>query len=245
MTQIQWGQNSVLGDPDLMMMGVPALESIGQSDFDSIFNAYPEFGTFVIQNGRPDLILTAQQSGALLAQSTDNYQTMLNPDNIRAFMNGVLEGEFANLQTRYGFRDQDQCQFFYNYLIYLVENSLLDNGPIENIAMGGLVERTLNQTYAALSRTFHLETVVRNLAMTINASTGQLSCDYYVQQVDSTNYKTVCQPYDFSNVTQIKAFVNATWYKNDTSKDIGGYYTDVLHNNTGLTYDQLTQLFDT
>jgi hypothetical protein len=29
MAQIQWGQNSVLGDPELMMMGVPPLQSIG------------------------------------------------------------------------------------------------------------------------------------------------------------------------------------------------------------------------
>lgn len=47
MTSIQWGQNSVLGNADLMMRGVPVLESIGQADFDSVFNAYPEFGTYV------------------------------------------------------------------------------------------------------------------------------------------------------------------------------------------------------
>jgi hypothetical protein len=107
----------------------------------------------------------------LLAQDTNSYQTMLNPDNIRAFMKGYLEGEYANLQTRYGFRDADQCEYFYNYLQYLIKNLLLNNAPIENIAMGGLVERTLNQTYAALNRTFHLEVVVRNLAQTIGGAT--------------------------------------------------------------------------
>jgi hypothetical protein len=71
---------------------------------------------------------------------------------------------------------------------YLVQGQLFANGPIENYAMGQLMERTLNQTYAALNRTFHLEVVTRNLAQTINGSTGQLSCNYFVQQVDPTNY---------------------------------------------------------
>jgi hypothetical protein len=134
----------------------------------------------VIEHGRPDLILSAQQTAILLAQETGNYQTMLNPDNVRAFMKGYLEGEYTNLQTRFGFRSPDQCAYFYDYLLFLVENQLLDNGPIENIAMGGLVERTLNQTYAALNRTFHLEVVVRNLAQTIGGST-ELNCAYYVK----------------------------------------------------------------
>lgn len=111
--------------------------------------------------------------------------------------------------------------------------------------MGGLVERTLNQTYAALNRTFHLEVVVRNLAQNISATAGQLSCDYYVQQVDATNYTAICAPYDFTNVESIKAFVNATWYKNDSSADIGGYYTDVLSADTNLNFSQLEQLFST
>ena len=110
--------------------------------------------------------------------------------------------------------------------------------------MGGLVERTLNQTYAALNRTFHLEVVVRNLAMTINNSGGTLSCNYYVSQV-TTNSSAICANYDFSNVEQIKSFVNATWYKNDTNSDCGGYYTDVLMNNTGLTLSELQSLFNT
>lgn len=168
---------------------------------------------------------------------------MLNPDNIRAFMKGYLEGEYTNLITRFGFRNADQCAYFYKYLMFLVENQLLDNGPIENIAMGGLVERTLNQTYAALNRTFQLEIVVRNLAQTIGGAT-ELNCAYYVKQVDPEKYESVCAPYDFTNVEQLKSFVNATWYKNSTTSDWEGYYGEVLLNDTGLTKDQMTALFD-
>jgi hypothetical protein len=89
---------------------------------------------------------------------------LLNPDTLRAFFKGYSEGQIANLVTRFGFTGPEQCDYFYNYLNYLVKNQLLDNAPIENYAMGGLLERTLNQTYAALELTFPLEITVRNLA---------------------------------------------------------------------------------
>lgn len=47
MTQIQWGQNSLLGNAELMMMEVPVLESMGEPIFDNVFVAYPEFGTYL------------------------------------------------------------------------------------------------------------------------------------------------------------------------------------------------------
>jgi len=68
-----------------MMKGVPALLSIGEPEFDSVFLAYPEFGTFLQLHDRLDLIMTASQAGALLEQTTENYVTLLNPDNMRAF----------------------------------------------------------------------------------------------------------------------------------------------------------------
>ena len=106
------------------------------------------------------------------------------------------------------------------------------------------MERTLNQTYSALNRTFHLEVVTRNLAQTINGSTGTLSCDYFVQQVDPTNYASICQNYNFSDVESIKNFVNATWYRNTTTAEFGGYYADQLMAQTGFTNQQMTDLFN-
>lgn len=125
MTQIQWGQNSVLGDETLMMKGVPALESIGESMFDSTFVAYPEFGTYVQQQGRSDLILSAIQTRTVLDQDTSSYQTLLNPDNMRAFFKQYQEGSFANLATRFGFTSPEQCTYFYNYLNFLVKEQLM------------------------------------------------------------------------------------------------------------------------
>jgi hypothetical protein len=85
MTQLQWGQNSVLGNAELMMMEVPVLESMGQPIFDNVFVAYPEFGTYLQQHGLGDLVLSNEQVQLMLEKSTDSYQTLLNPDNMRAF----------------------------------------------------------------------------------------------------------------------------------------------------------------
>lgn len=42
-----------------MMKEVAPLPSIGSPEFDTTFWAYPEFGTYVREHGRADLILTA------------------------------------------------------------------------------------------------------------------------------------------------------------------------------------------
>lgn len=68
------------------------------------------------------------------------------------------------METRFGFTSPEQADYFYDYLGYLVKNQLFFDAPIENYAMGGLVERTLNQTYAALNETLPLELLTRNLA---------------------------------------------------------------------------------
>jgi hypothetical protein len=86
--------------------------------------------------------------------TTDSYQTLLNPDNMRAFYKQYGESAYSNLFSRFGFTSNEQVQQFVLYLDYLIENQLLQGSPIENKAMGELVERTLNQTYAALERTF-------------------------------------------------------------------------------------------
>lgn len=44
---------------------------------------------------------------------------------------------------------------------------------------------------------------------------------------------------------QLKTFVNATWYKNNTQLTYGGYYTDQLMELTDLTVSEIATLFDT
>lgn len=67
------------------MSGVPTLSSVAEPIFDNTFVAAPEYGSYVIAKGRSDLIFTNSVSKMLLNPSTDDYQTLLNPDNMRAF----------------------------------------------------------------------------------------------------------------------------------------------------------------
>jgi hypothetical protein len=100
---------------------------------------------------------------------------------MRAFYKQYSEGAYTNVFSRFGFNSSEQADQFVLYLDYLIDYSLHQGGPLENTAMGELVERTLNQTYATLESTFQLEVTVRNMAQNIYSSGGQLSCNYYLE----------------------------------------------------------------
>ena len=59
--QQQWGQNSLLNNPDLMMNNVPTLKSIGEPIFDNVFSAYPEFGSYCESVGKSEYVLNNTQ----------------------------------------------------------------------------------------------------------------------------------------------------------------------------------------
>lgn len=55
--------------------------------------------------------------------------------------------------------------------------------------------------------------------------------------------------YDFSNLTQFLTFFNATWYRNNSNQiaeqnHCGGYYTDILMAETGMTTDEVNTLYN-
>ena len=166
---------------------------------------------------------------------------------MRAFYKQYSEGAYSNLYSRFGFNSSAQADVFVDYLDYLIDYSLHQGSPLENTAMGELVERTLNQTYATLESTFQLEVTVRNMAQNINASGGTLSCAYFLDQLTITTEQRniICNTYNFSDVEDLKAFTNATWYRNDTSATYGGYYTDKLQNETLLTDTDIATLLNT
>jgi hypothetical protein len=191
-------------------------------------------------------MLTFEQTQIIFDPSTDSYNTLLNPDNMRAFFKQYKEGMYTNLYNRFSFTSQEQCDMFYEYLLYIIKYSLNQGNPVENSAFGSLVERTLNTTYATLNATFPLEVTVRNMAQNIYSSTGLLSCDYFVSQAvtDPVQLALICDQYDFSNVEDLKLFTNATWYVNNTVNPYGGFYTDQLQIATTMDDSQIATFFD-
>ena len=85
--------------------------------------------------------------------------------------------------------------------------------------------------------TLPLDLTTRRLASYNKANSKD--CASYIQQVttDQTQITNICSTYDFTDVDQLKAFVNATWYGD-------GYYLEKLQQDTTLTSDQTTKLFD-
>jgi hypothetical protein len=63
---------------------------------------------------------------------------------MRAFYKQYSEGAYSNLYSRFGFNSSAQADVFVDYLDYLIDYSLHQGSPLENTAMGELVERTLN-----------------------------------------------------------------------------------------------------
>jgi DNA modification methylase len=93
----------VLGNATFMMSGVAVLNSIADPIFDSNFVSPPEYGVYAQSKGLGSLVLSNSQVKLLLNPSTSDYQTLLNPDNMRAFYKQYVEGGYSNIFTRYGF----------------------------------------------------------------------------------------------------------------------------------------------
>jgi hypothetical protein len=77
-------------------------------------------------------------------------------------------------------------------------------------------------------------------------STGN-NCAYYLNQAttNQTLEGEICAQYDLTNLTSLQTFMNATWFRNQTTPNYGGYYTDALMSSTGLTQTEIATLFDT
>jgi len=70
-----------------------------------------------------------------------------------------------------------------------------------------------------------------------NAIEGSVKdCSYYVSQVPGASAEDTCATYNFSNLTDLQYFVNATWY--------GDLYKDSFMTATGWNTTQFDAFFD-
>jgi hypothetical protein len=80
------------------------VKSIGEFKLDTVFTTQPEFAIFAAYNGgtledMPSVTLCT----TLLANDTQSYKTLLNPDNMRVFYTYYSEKAYNNIMTRFGF----------------------------------------------------------------------------------------------------------------------------------------------
>lgn len=69
-----------------------------------------------------------------------------------------------------------------------------------------------------------------------NALNSNLDCAYYVDQVPGASSEDTCATYNFSNLTSLQYFVNATWY--------GDLYKDSFMKTVGWTETQFNAFFN-
>lgn len=74
------------------------------------------------------------------------------------------------------------------------------------------MQKSLNYAYDMLEEHLPLELVTRNAAYTNQLNNND--CSYYLNQTGMSNIDVItnCANYDFYNVTELKLFVNGTWY---------------------------------
>lgn len=103
---MQWGSASILNDQALLFRGLDLIDSVDSAQFvPDIFTTQPEFGYWLAHDGAlkydSSLALSVDQSKTLLKQARDDYRTLLNPDNIRDFLDYYESGSYAQIMHRF------------------------------------------------------------------------------------------------------------------------------------------------
>lgn len=168
---------------------------------------------------------------------TDNYQSLLNPDNMRAFYQYYDTEDLPSIYQRFNLSNEQQVHALHRYFDSMIREQLsMQDNVYAFTAYGKLMQKALSQSYAQIERTLPLELETRYLAL--NISSNGLDCAYYISQVASPlKTQSICDLYDFSDVNDLKLFVNATWYN--------GTYQTQLMQETLLTLPEVWQLYDT
>ena len=127
--------------------------------------------------------------------------------------------------------------YMYSYLNSMVAKFLSQGSDYTNIALGSLVQKSLNNSYSFINETLPLDLTTRMLA-SYNKVQGK-SCKDYMSMVlfDEGEISSVCQGENFTDINDLKTWVNATWYTDSE-------YSKHLEKQYNLTAIQIQTLFD-
>lgn len=126
----------------------------------------------------------------------------------------------------------------HDYLDDMVVNFLLQGSSYNNVAFGSLMQKAMNQSFHLLEEVLPLEITARVFAQSITAD-KEKDCHYFIDQVvkDVAATNEICLKYNFSDVEQLKFFINGTWY--------GGEYVGYLMGNCSMDEQQVAAFYDT
>ena len=86
------------------------------------FVTQPEYGYFVKQSDQfsDDLVFTKEQAKVLLNEDRSDPRTLLNPDNMRAFLDYRDNGLYSQILNRFKLVSEDQAEALYAYIQHAV-----------------------------------------------------------------------------------------------------------------------------
>ena len=160
---------------------------------------------------------------------------------MRAFLDYYESGLYDPILRRFELTSRDQVDAMYAYLDSMVANFLLQGSSYNNVAFGSLMQKAMNQSFHLLEEVLPLEITARVFAQSINSAhkaAGE-GCHYFIDQVvtEPAAANQICLKYNFSDVEDLKFFINGTWY--------GGEYVGYLMGNCSMDADQVAAFYDT
>jgi len=210
------------------------------NDLGMDFLAAPE-----LANSDSGLVLTQELAESLFGpydeNSTIEAPTLLNPDNMYQFYFNYNFDQDA-IVTDTGL-SLEQIEPMHKYLNYL--------GAQMGVSVyGTTIAKSADWGMHLLRVHLPLELATRSLAL-FNSLEG-LDCGSYmrVAEIEQSSIDVACANYNFTNVTELKTFVNATWY-NDfsslepltglTTKQVQAFYNPTTNASFQNVLDQIDQ----
>ena len=134
---------------------------------------------------------------------------------MRAFYSLYELGNNDELMLRFEFSNHTQIPFMYQYIEHIIDAFLSQGSDYKNIALGTLMQKSINNSYSLIEQTLPLDLSTRAFASYMK--TNSFDCHHYIDQAttDTKKQDSICTAYDFTDVQALKLFVNATWYYAD------------------------------
>jgi hypothetical protein len=205
---IQWTTSSFLNNPAYLLPNVTTYGSMNDLGMD--FLAAPE-----LSNSDSGLVLTQELAESLFGpydeNSTIEAPTLLNPDNMYQFYyNYNFDKDAIVTDTGLSLEQIDPMLKYLNYL-----------GAQMGVSVYGTTMAKSAQWGMDLLRV-HLPLELATRSMALYNSLNNLDCMSYMSaaKISTSSAQQACGTYNFTNVTELKTFVNYTWY-NDLNTDYG------------------------
>ena len=119
---------------------------------------------------------------------------------MRAFYSLYEVGNFNEIMLRFELTNETQIKFLFCYIDHMIDAFLSQGSDYKNIALGSLMQKSINNSYSLIENILPLDLATRTLAHWINYN--NYTCHTYIDYVteDKTLQDSICSQYNFTIV---------------------------------------------